>query len=119
MERFTGISKKFSMIFKNYLFYLFFLFLSFICSANIINDKFQDNNVDQTPLIPEQMIFSLNPSTEEKSLMNKYVLSDNIDDHRKIHKSCRTLGLSGEDLLFVGKLAWILLILHPSSGNDK
>jgi len=54
--------------------------------CNIINDKFQDNNVDQTPLIPEQMIFSLNPSTEEKSLMNNYVLSDNIDDHRKIHK---------------------------------
>ncbi len=54
--------------------------------CNIINDKFQDNNVDQSPLIPEQMIFSLNPSTEEKSLMNNYVLSNNIDDHRKIHK---------------------------------
>ena len=32
----------------------------------ILNDKFQDNSIDQTPLEPEQMIFSLNPSPDEK-----------------------------------------------------
>ena len=54
--------------------------------CNIINDKFQDNSIDQTPLEPEQMIFSLNPSSEDKNLMNQYVLANNIDEQLKIHK---------------------------------
>ena len=54
--------------------------------CNIINDKFQDTSIDQTPLEPEQMIFSLNPSSDDKNLMNQYVLANNIDEQLKIHK---------------------------------
>ena len=51
----------------------------------IINDQFQDQDMDQTELIPEQMIFSLKPSQSEKSLMDNYVLANTLDEQRKIH----------------------------------
>ena len=51
----------------------------------IINDQFQDQDMDQTELIPEQMIFSLNPSQNEKTLMNNYVLAKTCEEQRKIH----------------------------------
>tara|TARA_B100001250_G_scaffold380741_1_gene372430 strand:- start:5429 stop:6877 length:1449 start_codon:yes stop_codon:yes gene_type:complete len=54
--------------------------------CNMINYKHQDNNIDQTPLLPEQMIFSLNASSDQKALMNNYVLSKTIEEKRKIHK---------------------------------
>ena len=41
--------------------------------------------MDQTELIPEQMIFSLKPSQSEKSLMDNYVLANTLDEQRKIH----------------------------------
>ena len=54
--------------------------------CKIISYKFQEDNIDQTPLEPEQMIFSLKPSPEEKSLMDRYVWS-NQEEQFKIHKN--------------------------------
>ena len=42
--------------------------------------------MDQTELIPEQMIFSLNPSASDKTLMNNYVIANSMDDKLRIHK---------------------------------
>lgn len=53
--------------------------------CKIISYKFQEDNIDQTPLEPEQMIFSLKPSPEEKSLMDRYVWA-NQEEQFKIHK---------------------------------
>ncbi len=52
----------------------------------IISDQFEDNSIDQTELIPEQMIFNLNPSSNDKSLMNNFVMTNNKDEQKKIHK---------------------------------
>ena len=51
----------------------------------IISDQFQDKYVDQTEPLPEEMIFSLNPSAEDKSLMNNYVVANTMEDKLKIH----------------------------------
>ena len=74
MDRFTGISKKFSMIFKNYLFFLFFLFLSFNSSANIINDQisskydqiFSDKLLSNSDIKSYKKIFELQESCKWK-----------------------------------------------------
>ena len=52
----------------------------------IISDQFEDNSIDQTELIPEQMIFNLNPTSNDKSLMNNFVMTNNKDEQKKIHK---------------------------------
>ena len=55
--------------------------------STIISDDFQDKqNMDQTELIPEQMIFSLNPTASDKTLMNNYVIANSMDDKLRIHK---------------------------------
>ena len=45
--------------------------------------NFEDNSIDQTELIPEQMIFNLNPSSNDKSLMNNFVMTNNKDEAEK------------------------------------
>ena len=55
--------------------------------STIISDDFQiKQNMDQTELIPEQMIFSLNPTASDKTLMNNYVIANSMDDKLRIHK---------------------------------
>ena len=55
--------------------------------STIISDDFIDKqNMDQTELIPEQMIFSLNPTASDKTLMNNYVIANSMDDKLRIHK---------------------------------
>ena len=54
--------------------------------STIISDDIQDKTMDQTELTPEQMIFSLNPSSSDKTLMNNYVIANSIDDKLRIHK---------------------------------
>ena len=44
------------------------------------------NSIDQTELIPEQMIFNLNPSSNDKSLMNNFVMTNNKDEQKKFTK---------------------------------
>ena len=81
MERFTGISKKFLMIFKNYLFFLFCLFLSFNSSANIINDQisskydqiFSDKLLSNSDIKSYQKIFEFQESCKWKQA-NKNIL---------------------------------------------
>jgi exonuclease I len=53
----------------------------------IINDKFEEQTIDQTELIPEQMIFNLNPSSNDKTLMNKFVMTNDKDEQKRIHKN--------------------------------
>ena len=59
----------------------------------IINDQFQDQDVDQTELIPEQMIFSLKPSPSEKNLMDSFVSAKTLDDQRNIHAQFKNIAL--------------------------
>jgi exonuclease I len=54
--------------------------------STIISDDIQERDIDQTELTPEQMIFSLNPSSSDKTLMNNYVIANSIDDKLRIHK---------------------------------
>jgi hypothetical protein len=54
--------------------------------STIISDDMQERDIDQTELTPEQMIFSLNPSSSDKTLMNNYVIANSIDDKLRIHK---------------------------------
>ena len=53
----------------------------------IINDKFEEQTIDQTELIPEQMIFNLNPSSNLKTLMNQFVMTNDKDEQKRIHKN--------------------------------
>ncbi len=59
----------------------------------IINDQFQDQDMDQTELIPEQMIFSLKPSPSEKNLMDSFVSAKTLDDQRNIHAQFKNIAL--------------------------
>ena len=53
----------------------------------IINDKFEEQTIDQTELIPEQMIFNLKTSSDDKTLMNKFVMTNDKDEQKRIHKN--------------------------------
>jgi len=53
----------------------------------IIKDKFDEKNMDQSELLPEQKIFALKPDRNQQDLMNNFVLSDNMDEKVKIYKN--------------------------------
>ena len=102
MERFTEISKKFLMIFKNYLFFLFCLFLSFNSSANIINDQisskydqiFSDKLLSNSDIKSYQKIFELQESCKWKQanknilLLKNKILMGHVLAHRYLHPNC-------------------------------
>ena len=51
----------------------------------IIKDQFEEKTIDQTELIPEQKIFSLEKSQKDKTLMDNYVVANTMEEQRKIH----------------------------------
>jgi exonuclease I len=51
----------------------------------IISDQFQEQAMDQTEPLPEEMIFSLKPSPSDKALMDHYVIANTLEEQRKIH----------------------------------
>ncbi len=53
----------------------------------IIKDKFDEKNMDQTELLPEQKIFALKPDRKQQDLMNNFVVTDNMDEKVKIYKN--------------------------------
>jgi exonuclease I len=53
----------------------------------IISDQFESQDMDQTELLPEQMMFTLNPSPADKSLMNHFVMANSMDEQKKIHEN--------------------------------
>ena len=55
----------------------------------IIEDQFKEKNLNQTDLLPEQMIFSLNPRAEQKSMMDSFVNSSRMEDKLKIVESLK------------------------------
>ena len=102
MERFTGISKKFLMIFKNYLLFLFCLFLSFNSWANIINDQisskydqiFSDKLLSNSDIKSYQKIFEFQESCKWKQanknilLLKNKILMGHVLAHRYLHPNC-------------------------------
>ena len=53
----------------------------------IIKDKFDESNMDQTELLPEQKIFALRPDRNQQDLMSNFVLSDKMEEKIKIYHS--------------------------------
>tara|TARA_B100000579_G_C22842964_1_gene862647 strand:- start:166 stop:1620 length:1455 start_codon:yes stop_codon:yes gene_type:complete len=66
----------------------------------IIKDKFEENNIDQTKLLPEQKIFALRPNREKQNYMNSFVISNNMDEKRKIAENFE----DNEDLKHLSEL---------------
>ena len=53
----------------------------------IIEDQLAEKQMNQVDLLPEQMIFSLNPNHQQKSLMDNFVASKKMEEQIKIHSN--------------------------------
>ena len=53
----------------------------------IAEDQFKEKQMNQTALLPEQTIFSLNPKREQKNLMDAFVVSKKMEEQVKIHSN--------------------------------
>ena len=53
----------------------------------IIKEQFEEKTIDQTELLPEQKIFSLEKTQADKVLMDNYVIANTMEEQLKIHKN--------------------------------
>ena len=55
--------------------------------VDILRDQYEEkNSMDQTELLPEQQMFTMRPSFDQKEDMNFFVASDNIEQKQKIYQ---------------------------------
>ena len=75
----------------------------------IIKDKYEEKDLDQSKLTPEEKIFALRPSREQQNYMNSFVISNKIEDKIRISENFK----NNEDLKHLSEL-----ILIDEYGKD-
>ena len=53
----------------------------------IFKEQFEEKAINQTELVPEQKIFSLEKTQADKVLMDNYVIANTMEEQQKIHKN--------------------------------